>query len=57
MKKFYTQKEIFKFFFANFEGNICLTSDIWTSLTHTGFLYITAHYIDNEWKLNKRIIS
>ena len=51
MKKNYTQKEILKFFFANFEGNICLTSNIWTSLTHTGFLCITAHYIDNEWKL------
>ena len=48
MKKFYTQKEILKFFFANFEGNICLTSDIWTSLTHTDFLCIIAHYIDNE---------
>ena len=43
--------------FTNFEGRICLTSDIWTSLTHSGFLCITAHYIDNEWKLNKRIIS
>ena len=36
MKKIYTQKEIF----ANFEGNICLTSDIWTSLTHTGIFYV-----------------
>ena len=48
MKKNYTQKEILKFFFANFEGNICLTSDISTSLTYTGFLCITAHYIGNE---------
>ena len=35
----------------------CLTSDIWTSLIHTGFLCITSHYIDNEWILNKRRIS
>ena len=51
------KKKILKFFFANFEGRICLTSDIWTSLTHSNFLCITTHYIDNEWKLNKRIIS
>ena len=57
MEKFNTQKEIFKKFFANFEGTICLTTDIWTSLTHTGFLCITAHYIDSTWKLNKRIVS
>ena len=51
------KKKIQIFFFcANFEGRICLTSDIWTSLTHSGFLCITAHYIDNEWKLNKTII-
>ena len=55
IKNFETQKENFKFFFfANFEGKICLTFDIWTFLTHSGFLCITAHYIDNEWKLNKR---
>ena len=51
------KKKIQFFFFANFEGRICLTSDIWTSWTHNGFLCITAYYIDNEWKLNKRIIS
>ena len=40
IKNFETQKENLKFFFANFEGRICLTSDIWTSLTHCGFLCI-----------------
>ena len=56
MKRYHTQRENFKTFFFKFEGKICLTSDIWISLTHTGFLCITAHYIDSECKLNKRII-
>ena len=57
MKKFQTERENLKQYFTNFEGKICLTSDIWTSLMHRGFLCITAHYIDSEWMLNKRIIS
>ena len=57
MKKFQTERESFKKYFANFEGKFCLTSDIWTSLMHRGFLCITTHYIDSEWMLNKRIIS
>ena len=56
MKRYHTQRENLKTFFL-FEGKVCLTYDIWTSLTHTGFLCITTHYIDSEWKLNKRIIS
>ena len=34
IKNFETQKKNFFKIFANFEGRICLTSDIWTSLTH-----------------------
>ena len=48
MKKFQTERENFKKYFTNFEGKICLTYDIWTSLMHRGFLCITAHYIDSE---------
>ena len=57
MKKFQTKIENFKKYFSNFEGKICLTFDIWTSLMHIGFLCITTHYINSEWMLNKRIIS
>ena len=57
MKKFQTERENLKQYFAKFEGKICLTSDIWISLMHKGFLCINAHYIDSEWMLNKRIIS
>ena len=48
MKKFQTERENLKKYFANFEGKFCLTSDIWTSLMHRCFLCITAHYIDSE---------
>ena len=57
MKKFQTKRENFKKYFDNFEEKICLTYDIWTYLMHRGFLCVTAHYIDSEWMLNKRIIS
>ena len=57
MKKFQTERENFKKYFANFERKNCLTSDILISLMHRDFLCITAHYIDSEWLLNKRIIS
>ena len=54
MKKFKTERENFKKYFANFQGKICLTYDIWISLMHIGFLCITAHYIDSEWMLKKK---
>ena len=43
MKKFQTERENFKKYFANFEGKFCLTS-----LMHRDFLCIMAHYIDSE---------
>ena len=48
MKRYHTQKENLKTFFLKFEGKVCFTFDILTSLTHTSFLCITAHYIDIE---------
>ena len=57
MKKFQTERENFKKYFVNFERKNCLTYDILTSLMHIGFLCITAHYIDSELMLNKKIIS
>ena len=37
---------------------ISLTSDIWSaSVGSNCFIAITAHYIDNDWQLNKRILA
>lgn len=36
---------------------VCLTTDTWTSLQNINYMVLTAHYIDNEWKLQKRILN
>jgi hypothetical protein len=35
---------------------VSLTADMWTSVQRLGYLCVTCHYIDNNWKLQKRII-
>ncbi|KAK7310074.1 hypothetical protein RJT34_07302 [Clitoria ternatea] len=36
---------------------VALTTDCWTSVQNLNYLTLTAHFIDNEWKYQKRIIS
>ncbi|MFS8033953.1 putative ribonuclease H-like superfamily [Helianthus anomalus] len=36
---------------------ISITSDCWTSNQTIGYMSLTAHYIDSDWKLQKRIIG
>ncbi|CAM8893299.1 unnamed protein product [Rhodiola kirilowii] len=39
------------------KGRICLTSDLWNSHTTDGYLALTAHFIDGDWNLQKKILS
>lgn len=36
---------------------VSLTTDIWTFVQNMSYMVITAHFIDNDWCLNRRIIS
>lgn len=36
---------------------VCLTTDTWTSLQNLNYMCLTAHYIDREWKLHKKILN
>ncbi|KAF2318088.1 hypothetical protein GH714_041429 [Hevea brasiliensis] len=36
---------------------VSLTTDTWTSLQRINYMCITAHFIDNDWKLHKKIIN
>ena len=35
---------------------VCVTTDEWTSLQNMHYMFLTAHYIDSDWKLQKRIL-
>ncbi|KZV39550.1 zinc finger BED domain-containing protein RICESLEEPER 2-like [Dorcoceras hygrometricum] len=36
---------------------VCLTTDTWTSIQNINYMCLTAHFIDKNWKLQKRIIN
>ena len=48
------EKEILKFVLESIPSRICLTSDLWSFVTTDGYLALTAHYIDNDWVLQKK---
>ncbi|XP_050233558.1 zinc finger BED domain-containing protein RICESLEEPER 2-like [Mercurialis annua] len=50
-------REKLKKTFKKFASTICLTTDTWTSIQNMSYMCLTAHFIDDDWKLHKRIIS
>lgn len=36
---------------------VCLTTDAWTSVQQINYMCVTAHFIDNDWNLQKRVIN
>ncbi|KAM5546469.1 zinc finger BED domain-containing protein RICESLEEPER 2-like [Rosa sericea] len=36
---------------------VCLTTDTWTSVQNVNYMVLTAHFIDNGWKMHKRILN
>ncbi|XP_021836359.1 zinc finger BED domain-containing protein RICESLEEPER 2-like [Spinacia oleracea] len=38
-------------------SRICLTSDLWQACTINAYLVLTAHYVDNNWKLRSKILN
>ncbi|KAJ4819010.1 Zinc finger BED domain-containing protein DAYSLEEPER [Rhynchospora pubera] len=44
-------------FFSQLDCRFSFTSDLWTSKGDRGFMALTCHYIDDAWKLRKRLIG
>lgn len=43
--------------FNNITSKICLTSNLWTSCTTEGYISLTTHYVDLNWKLSCNILN
>ncbi|GMJ02868.1 DAYSLEEPER [Hibiscus trionum] len=54
---FNSMKILMKNSFGQDTSRICLTTDTWTSLQRVSYTVLTAHWIDEEWMLQKRIIN
>lgn len=51
------EKEKLVVLLKNTCGRISLTSDCWTSVTTDGYISLTAHFVDENWQLQKRILN
>lgn len=43
--------------FQNIDSRICPTLDMWTSVQNLGYMCVTAHYIDANFNLKKKMIA
>jgi hypothetical protein len=51
------EKKKVKFMLNGCPGRICLTSDLWTSLTTDEYMCLTSHFIDKNWILTKIVLN
>ncbi|KAH9744069.1 BED-type domain-containing protein [Citrus sinensis] len=57
MELFLEEKAMLKSLICNNKQHVSLTTDLWTSVQNMSYMVITAHFIDSDWCLNKRIIN
>ncbi|KAG7954614.1 hypothetical protein I3843_11G028400 [Carya illinoinensis] len=57
MKLFTSEKAKLRKLFKDWEMRVSLTTDTWTSIQNLNYMCLTAHFIDNDWKLKKKIIN
>ncbi|KAK7261864.1 hypothetical protein RIF29_28187 [Crotalaria pallida] len=57
LKVYMREKQRLKETLASIPNRICLTSDLWTACTTEGYICLTAHYVDSNWKLNSKILN
>ncbi|KAK3415408.1 hypothetical protein EUGRSUZ_H01031, partial [Eucalyptus grandis] len=56
LKVYEKEKGILKSKLLSLSSRICLTSDLWTSITTDHYMTVTAHYIDDDWELQSKVL-
>uniref|UniRef100_A0A803N6R2 BED-type domain-containing protein n=1 Tax=Chenopodium quinoa TaxID=63459 RepID=A0A803N6R2_CHEQI len=51
------EKKKLKSYFSKSSSRICLTTDTWTSCQNLSYMCLTAHFIDDNWILHKKILN
>jgi hypothetical protein len=57
MEIFHNEKNRLFDYFSSLNCQFSCTMDVWTSNQNKGYLCVTCHFIDDEWKIHKRIIN
>ena len=57
LKLYKKEKEKLLFWLHSILFRINLTSDLWTSITTNEYLCLTAHFIDEDWVLQKKVLN
>ncbi|XP_026378487.1 zinc finger BED domain-containing protein DAYSLEEPER-like [Papaver somniferum] len=56
-KKHNARKEVIRNILKLAPGRMCLTSNMWTSVTTTGYMSLTVHFLDQNWELKKYLLN
>ena len=51
------ERDKLKTFFRLTKQRISMTTDLWTSNQNLSYMVLTAHFVDDDWKLQKRILN
>jgi hypothetical protein len=55
--RYFEEKAKLKTFIKQQCERVCFTTDAWTSQQRDSYMAVTAHFIDCEWKLHKKVIG
>ena len=57
MDKYLEEKEVLYAYLKTMQCRFSATMDMWTSCQNKGYMCVTIHWVDNEWRMQKRIIG